>query len=210
MDTNPTTVPPKQIKLTTNSVGESAKLAALKHFPQPVFLLDRNSQLLETNKQGEKAIDNHWVGIQQNKLHFNNSAHNTQIEAMIANLYEARALMRSQQMPSKRFILRNIDMEFRAYTMTIESPESDNILLFIQGDLNCSVSKMHSLTMAFSLSNSESKIVKLMVEGLKPKEIAYELSISLNTVRSHLRTIYAKMQVNSYNDALTCAIKLLV
>ena len=50
----------------------------------------------------------------------------------------------------------------------------------------------------------------MMVAGLKPKEIAYEIGISLNTVRSHLRTLYAKMQVRDYNEALTLAVRLLV
>lgn len=188
----------------------STKLASLRYFPQPIFLLDREMNLIETNSQGTAAIDKHWVGLSLGKMHFNNRQHNKQIAAMVESLFAARETAGLRGMPSKRFILRNVDMEFRAYTMSMESPDSDDILLFIQGDLNCSESKFQCLSSAFSLSNSETKIVKLMVDGLKPKEIAYEVGISLNTVRSHLRTLYAKMQVNNYNDALTCAIKLLV
>jgi len=188
----------------------NTKLAALRHFPQPIFLLDRDMTLIETNSQGEAAIEKHWVGISHGKMHFNSRAHNKQISAMVESLYFARDNIDSRDMPSKRFILRNIDMEFRAYTISIESPESDYVLLFIQGDINCSESKLQSLRNAFSLSNSETKIVKLMVDGLKPKQIAYEAGISLNTVRSHLRTLYAKMQVSDYNEALTATIKLLV
>jgi len=63
---------------------------------------------------------------------------------------------------------------------------------------------------AFGLSSSETKIVALMVAGKKPKEIAYDTGLSLNTVRTHLRTLYAKMQVRDYNEALTQAVRLLV
>jgi len=191
------------------SVTPSNKLASLKHFPQPIFLLDRNMTLIETNTQGQEAIKKHWVGLSYGKMHFNNPAHNKQISVMIESLFLARDANDNREITSKRFILRNIDMKFRAYTMSIESPESDNILLFIQGDLNCSESKLKCLANAFLLSNSELRIVKLMVDGLKPKEIAYEAGISLNTVRSHLRTLYAKMQVSDYNEALTSAIRLL-
>ncbi len=196
--------------LNNYSLASGNKLAALKHFPQPIFLLRRDMTLIEANTQGECAIDKHWVGLSQGKMHFNSTEQNKQISAMVESLFAARDTNNIKDMPSKRFILRNVDMEFRAYTMSIESPDSDDILLFIQGDLNCSESKLQSLANAFSLSNSETKIVKLMVDGLKPKEIAYEAGISLNTVRSHLRTLYAKMQVGDYNEALTATIKLLV
>jgi len=192
-----------------HSLTTSRKLAALMHFPQPIFLLNRDMTLLETNSQGESAIDKYWVGLSQGRVHFNSSEHNKQIAAIVESLYLARNTLDSRDMPSKRFILRNIDMAFRAYTISIESPDSDDLLLFIQGDINCSESKLKCLAHAFSLSNSETKIVKLMVDGLKPKEIAYEAGISLNTVRSHLRTLYAKMQVSDYNEALATTIKLL-
>lgn len=188
----------------------SKRLASLMHFPQPILLLDRDLTLIEANSQGEAALAKHWVGLSQGKIHFNSRVHNKQVAGMIESLYFARDTIDSRDMPSKRFILRNVDMEFRAYTMSIESPDSDYIFLLIQGDLNCSDSKLKCLAGAFSLSCSETKILKLMVDGLKPKAIAYEAGISLNTVRSHLRTLYAKMQVSDYNEALTTTIKLLI
>lgn len=192
------------------SPTKSKKLAALKHFPQAIFLLNRDMTLVETNSKGEAAIKKHWVALNQGKIHFNSNNHNKQIASIVESLFIAKEALDSDDLPSKRFILRNIDMEFRAYTMSIESPESDDVLLFIQDDLSCSESKLQSIALVFSLSMSETRILKLMVNGLKPKEIAYEVGISLNTVRSHLRTLYAKMQVNDYNEALTATIKLLV
>jgi len=193
---------------TIQNLGEP-KLASLKHFPQPIFLLTKDMSLIETNSHGEAAIENLWVGVNQGKLHFNSRGHNCQINSIIDNLFKARGLSCNDKMPSKRFILRNIDLEFRAYTLTIESSDSENLILAIQGDINCSDAKLRCLTNAFSLSHSETKIIKLMIDGLKPKEIAHEVGLSLNTVRSHLRTLYAKMQVNDYNEALTTTIKLL-
>lgn len=185
------------------------KLAVLEYFPQPIFLLSKDLRVIEKNSQAERALANHWVGQVHGKLHFNNQAHNSQVTQIINTLLSVRDQSSADDMPTKRFILRNIDMEFRAYTLTLESPESDNVLLSIQGDIDCSESKLQSITSAFSLSYSEGKIIKLMVDGLKPKQIAYELGLSLNTVRSHLRTLYAKMQVSDYNEALTATIKLL-
>lgn len=46
------------------------------------------------------------------------------------------------------------------------------------------------------LSNRESEIVTLVVQGLSNKEIARTLDISHWTVSSHLRRVFAKLEVN--------------
>lgn len=189
---------------------QHSQLAALKHYPQAIFLFNRDMTLLETNDLGEEAIENQWIGVVQGKLHFNNSENNAYVKCIAQRLCSPLGGIEHIGARSERFILRNIDMVCRPYTMTRESLDGDNLLLSIQADISCNDRKMECLARAFSLTSSETRIVKMMVIGLKPKEIAYEAGISLNTVRSHLRTLYAKMHVSSYNDALTYAIKLLV
>lgn len=46
------------------------------------------------------------------------------------------------------------------------------------------------------LSNRESEIVTLVVQGLSNKEIARTLDISHWTVSSHLRRVFTKLEVN--------------
>ena len=48
-------------------------------------------------------------------------------------------------------------------------------------------------------------VLRLMSEGLKYKEIAIQLFISLNTVRSHVKAIYGKLNVNNRTQALEVA-----
>ena len=45
---------------------------------------------------------------------------------------------------------------------------------------------------SFGLSRSEFRVCSLIGKGLKPAQIAQELDLSIATVRSHLRSIYAK------------------
>jgi DNA-binding NarL/FixJ family response regulator len=47
-----------------------------------------------------------------------------------------------------------------------------------------------------------------MARGLKYKEIATELFISLNTVRSHVKAIYSKLLVNNRTRAVEKARRL--
>lgn len=52
------------------------------------------------------------------------------------------------------------------------------------------------------LSTREQEILTLLSKGLRYKEIADKLFVSVETVRTHIRNIYEKLQVNSRTDAL--------
>ncbi len=55
------------------------------------------------------------------------------------------------------------------------------------------------------LTDREMDVLRLMAQGLKYREIAAELFISLNTVRSHVKAIYGKLNVNNRTNAITTA-----
>lgn len=53
-----------------------------------------------------------------------------------------------------------------------------------------------------NLSVREKEILDLLAKGLRYKEVSAELFISIETVRTHIRNIYDKLQVNSRTEAL--------
>ena len=53
-----------------------------------------------------------------------------------------------------------------------------------------------------SLSAREEEILKCLVQGYATKEIASTLSVSYDTVRTHLKHIYDKLQVRSRTEAV--------
>ena len=55
------------------------------------------------------------------------------------------------------------------------------------------------------LSEREMQVLDLLSEGLRMKEIADRLTLSTNTVRTHVRHIYEKLQVQSRTEALNKA-----
>lgn len=59
----------------------------------------------------------------------------------------------------------------------------------------------------YGLSPRELDIIKGLVSGYSYKLIADDLSISIDTVRSHIRHIYDKLQVNSKTEAILKAMK---
>jgi DNA-binding NarL/FixJ family response regulator len=55
------------------------------------------------------------------------------------------------------------------------------------------------------LSRRETEILKLVAEGKKRNEICEQLFIERDTVKSHMRNIYTKLQVNSRAEAIRVA-----
>ncbi len=54
----------------------------------------------------------------------------------------------------------------------------------------------------FDLSGREKEILQYLSEGLMYKEVADRLFISIDTVRTHVRKIYEKLEVHSRTEAL--------
>ncbi len=60
---------------------------------------------------------------------------------------------------------------------------------------------------SFALSQREQQILQLLVDGYTYKRIAAECFIAMDTVRTHLKNIYTKLQVNTGKEAITKALK---
>ncbi|MGE5682976.1 MAG: response regulator [Bacillota bacterium] len=58
------------------------------------------------------------------------------------------------------------------------------------------------------LTNRETEILKMIVNGMSNEQISNELFISIQTIRNHIRHIYEKLQVHSKSQAVVKAIKL--
>ena len=53
-----------------------------------------------------------------------------------------------------------------------------------------------------SLSRREQEIIQVLAKGFRYKEIADQLFLSQETIRTHIRNIYEKLHVNSRSEAL--------
>ncbi|MBI5220085.1 MAG: hypothetical protein HY958_14250 [Bacteroidia bacterium] len=62
--------------------------------------------------------------------------------------------------------------------------------------------KLNKNILEFGLSNRELDTLKLLVEEFSNQEIADKLFVSLNTVKTHLKNIYLKLEVNSREKAV--------
>jgi len=59
----------------------------------------------------------------------------------------------------------------------------------------------------YRLTDAEYRVLELLVKGYKYKQIAEELFVTVNTVNTHIRHIYEKLQVHSKAEAVSKAIR---
>ena len=56
-----------------------------------------------------------------------------------------------------------------------------------------------------AISEREIEVLQLLANGRTYKEIAQELFVSVNTIKSHLKSIYGKLGVNNRREAVAQA-----
>jgi DNA-binding NarL/FixJ family response regulator len=59
----------------------------------------------------------------------------------------------------------------------------------------------------YNLTAQEKKVLQLLVEGKSYKLIAAELSVAVDTIKTHVSNTYAKLQVHSGTEAVSLAIR---
>jgi DNA-binding NarL/FixJ family response regulator len=59
----------------------------------------------------------------------------------------------------------------------------------------------------YQLTVQEKKVLQLLVEGKSYKMIASDLFVAIDTVKTHIRNIYAKLHVNSGTEAVSKALR---
>ena len=62
--------------------------------------------------------------------------------------------------------------------------------------------KSRSRDATLNLTSREEEVLVLLSRGFSNKEIADQMSVSIETVRSHLKRIYEKMHVRSRTEAV--------
>lgn len=102
--------------------------------------------------------------------------------------------------PPSEIIAAIFDVHHGGSPMT--SSIARRVLLFFQQQ-----SPVAFKTQDYNLSPREQEILNSLVKGYSYKLIADEHFISMDTVRSHIRHIYEKLQVNSKTEAVLKALK---
>lgn len=123
---------------------------------------------------------------------------------MLTNFDDAENIFKAIKAGASSYILKNTapekiieaieDLENGGSPMS--SQIARKVLDAFQKQINTHNAHFHSL------SQREQEIIQLLAQGFRYKDIGAKLFISEDTVRTHIRNIYGKLQVNTRSDAL--------
>lgn len=101
-------------------------------------------------------------------------------------------------------LLPNLNAVLTTYYLRIGKKEPVEIWMRKEAMTNPAYLKEESIDMD-SLTSTEKQVLKLLGRGMKNKEIAEFLNVSLNTVAYHTKNIYQKLGVNNRTQATNIA-----
>ncbi|GCE07331.1 LuxR C-terminal-related transcriptional regulator [Dictyobacter aurantiacus] len=193
---------------------------------QPLLILQENKAMLEARlylAQGQTEVALHILSSLLPTAHeAGRGRHTLQIRLLMAQIYMAR----KQSVEAREMLLNALKQGYAGGYQRLILDEGDQLFLLVR-DLLPQVpgeplrSYAQSLLRAFArsrqqvtvtlstifepLSKQEQKVLRLLISGRSNPEIARELIVSVNTVRTQIQSIYRKLQVNNRQAASAVA-----
>jgi LuxR family transcriptional regulator, maltose regulon positive regulatory protein len=96
-------------------------------------------------------------------------------------------------------------LERHARQHTRHAALSANILSLLTGTERASLPPARQPRLLEPLSDSEARVMRYLPTNLSAAEIADQLYLSVNTVKTHMRHLYAKLGVHRRREAVECA-----
>jgi len=167
-----------------------------------ILTLDKNGEILRMNNTAEQYLmEKDGIGRGQSHVQLRNSTLNDMLKGYITEALDA--IQKNERVPINALAVPRpsgkLDYQMVVKPMPVdkqkESEGSPYLMIFMQDpekNLEISVRLLMNL---YHLTLSEATIAILLSEGNTMDEVAEELEIKKNTVRAHLRSIFAKTGV---------------
>ena len=169
---------------------------------RPKLTLDSQGKILLTNKRADRLLSSHiLIKGMGGRLAFRSPIVTKQVQNILIDMTQGRY--------SCTRMISNLDDRWYSFDFELAKiGRQKEIILTVNEDTYYMDCTHDSFAHAFSLTLTEAQVVKNLAMGHCPKEIASQMSISTNTVRAHLRSIYSKTDVRSFNKLLHLVMRL--
>jgi DNA-binding CsgD family transcriptional regulator len=176
--------------------------ALLHHYREPLFLIDADATVLFLNGAGELAVRTHsGFLLSGNRLRCTSVKCDRRLRTLLS---------RAASVPGVRLGLRVERARARDWLVLLHAvqlppaPTGALPLFCIQAIGRAQVRRppVDALAELFALTQREADVVGVLLKGASASEIATSLSLSRETVRSHLKRIFRKCEVSSMLELL--------
>lgn len=175
----------------------------LNHVAAGVFIISYRGGVLSMNKLAENYIEDGAFRVEGKKLVVN-------AEGATKMLDDALERIASSNQPSGEYV-QYTDREGKKFFLSClphtESKGAINrewrlsdgaqYVVFVTDEKSSIDLPWETLKTLYGLTESESKVVRMLVNGSSTEDIAIELSINANSVRYHLKNCFSKTFVNN-------------
>ena len=132
-------------------------------------------------------------------------------EKAVANLIEAMEMAAGENLIYYFILYRHLTMDLLNEVFRVQATTKTKIPKKFVDNLKLAIDrwdKHKKIHIGIDLSTRELDTLKLIAQDLSNQEIADKLFISLNTVKTHLKNIYSKLEVDNRAKAVAKAKKL--
>lgn len=167
------------------------------------FVLSCEGNILLQNIEAANIINAGILSPQpDSKLSYGSSKLSSAAEDILEQMRLGRA--------SKKKLLKKHEDDWIVFEFSSPEINADKeVLLTVYKRNVCHEDSFEALSRAFDFTITEAVVVRHISMAHCPKEISAEMDISINTVRAHLRSIYAKIGVRGYNRSLRVILQLI-
>jgi DNA-binding CsgD family transcriptional regulator len=180
--------------------------AALDHLQIGVIVIDRDRRILHANAAAERmlATGNIMTG-RAGRLSFDDLRTQSAMRRLIASALTGPGPLRY---PKGAMPVRAGQYEISVSPLQAHARAGAEAVLLTFKQCDCESRQLSARLQAeFGLTVREAAIANQIVAGRNAQEIAALGSVSLNTVKTHLRAVFAKMNVHSQSDLVRIALR---
>ncbi|MXN63466.1 hypothetical protein GR183_00990 [Stappia sp. GBMRC 2046] len=165
-------------------------------YERAAFVVDGDAHLIEANEYADRLLKcGTDLRLRDNFIEFAEKNGQSRFSDTL------RQLCAKSTGSQEEFIIECPSTGRRPIHMEIQKISGEDRFLVTAVDLNeTAIGPMARLQHVFDLTKREADIARLMATPLTEAEIANSLGISTNTLRSHRKTIYAKLNVANRVD----------
>jgi len=199
----PRTVPRGSVQVPQGSVFTTLGRTILDRLDRGVLLLDAQGRIVDANSHALQVIRNcNGIRIRAGRLAFTDPELDEQMQRAIAGCGSGQRSGRA--VFASRVRCRGGDA-YRVVVRPVPPDSNERKVAFfalIYAPNGLRGISVEVLRQVYGLTPAQSAVARSLFAGRSVEETANELDLSLNTVRTHLKQIFTKCEVNSQAELL--------